>query len=138
MIIVLSMPRPTESECLLEQAAGSRRKYFINQRGEFKMLDEKNGLTDDTDDMDNTVTLTDEFGNDIEFEFLDLIEYDGEEYVVLLPREDDCTEVVILQIEENADDDEHENYLSVEDNDTLMAVFNIFKEKFKEDYNFSD
>ena len=37
--------------------------------------------------MEDFVTLTDENGNDVEFEFLDYVKYKNEEYVVLLPVE---------------------------------------------------
>ena len=37
------------------------------------------------EELDNILVLNDEEGNEVEFEFLDLIEYEGEEYVVLLP-----------------------------------------------------
>ena len=37
------------------------------------------------EEMDNIVLLTDEDGNEVKFEFLDLVELDEEEYVVLLP-----------------------------------------------------
>ena len=37
------------------------------------------------EELDNIIVLNDEDGNEVEFEFLDLIEYEGEEYVVLLP-----------------------------------------------------
>lgn len=86
----------------------------------------------------NIVVLNDENGNEVEFEFLDLIELDGEEYIILLPTDDeDDGEVVILKIEEGRSDEE-ESYSSVDDPDTLMAVFEIFKEKFKDDFNFVD
>ncbi len=88
------------------------------------------------DNLDNTIYLSDEEGNEIPFEFLDLIEYEGNEYVVLLPFEEDADEVVILQIEEV--DEETESYISVESDEILNAVFEIFKEKFKEDFNFVD
>ena len=93
---------------------------------------------DDDDDFDvsNIVTLNDAYGNDIQFEFLDLIEYEGEEYVVLMPVEDNDGQVVILLLEES-NDDEGDSYSSVEDEDTLMAVFNIFKDKFKDEFNFT-
>lgn len=35
------------------------------------------------EELDNIIILNDEDGNEVEFEFLDLIEYEGEEYVVL-------------------------------------------------------
>ena len=91
---------------------------------------------DEDFDESNIVTLNDEYGNDIQFEFLDLIEYEGEEYVVLMPLEDNDGKVVVLLLEES-DDDDGESYSSVEDEDTLMAVFNIFKDKFKDEFNFT-
>ena len=77
------------------------------------------------------------------FEFLDLIDLEDEEYVVLLPvtdeGEEDEGEVVILKVEDNDDEDsEEESYVSVEDEDTLNKVFEIFKEKFKDDFDFVD
>lgn len=93
----------------------------------------------ETEKFDNIIMLNDEKGNEVEFEFLDLIEYEGDEYVVLLPVDegDEASEVVILELEVTDNEDE-ESYVSVDDEDTLMAVFNIFKEKFKESFNFMD
>lgn len=88
------------------------------------------------EELDNIIVLNDELGNEIEFEFIDLIEYKGEEYVVLLPTEDEEGEVVILQVEDEGDD--MESYNAVEDEDTLMAVFQIFKDKFKDEFTFED
>lgn len=85
---------------------------------------------------DNIVTLNDEFGNEVQFEFLDLVEYNGEEYVVLLPADDEDGEVVILKVEEL--DDDNDSYTSVEDEDILMAVFQIFKNKFKDEFDFEE
>ena len=88
-------------------------------------------------ELDNIITLQDENGEDVRFEFLDLIEYAGNEYVVLLPVEDDDGQVVILQLEEG-DDEDVENYVGVDDDDTLNAIFAIFKEKFKDEFKFED
>ena len=85
---------------------------------------------------DNIVTLNDEFGNEVQFEFLDLVEYNGEEYVVLLPADDEDGEVVILKVEEL--DDDKDSYTSIEDEDILMAVFQIFKDKFKDEFDFEE
>ena len=100
-------------------------------------------MDENNEELDNIVTLKDEDGNDIKFEFLDLIEYQGEEYVVLLPAEEDETaepdEVVILQLEKGSDENsEEETYVSVDDENILNAVFEIFKEKFKDEFNFVD
>ncbi len=95
------------------------------------------------EDLDNIVILNDEDGNEVKFEFLDLIELDEEEYVVLLPMteegEEDEGEVVILKVEDNDNEDsEEESYVSVEDENILNKVFEIFKEKFKDDFDFVD
>ena len=91
------------------------------------------------EELDNIIILNDEEGNEVKFEFLDLIELDGEEFVVLLPTEDeeDSEEVVILKVEDS-EDDEMESYVSVDDEETLNTVFEMFKEKFKDEFNFVD
>lgn len=92
------------------------------------------------DEFDNIITLNDEDGEETQFEFLDLIEYNGQEYVVLLPAEkdpDESGEVVILMVEQ-ADDPEEESYVGVEDEATLTAVFNLFKDRWKDEFNFVD
>ena len=82
------------------------------------------------------LTLTDENGQDVNFEYLDCLEYEGVEYLVLAPEEDDSGEIVILEIEPV--DEENENYQAVEDEEVLNAVFAIFKEKFKDVLEFED
>ena len=87
------------------------------------------------EELSNIITLTDEEGNEVQLEFLDLIEYQCQEYVVLLPMDDADTEVVILQVEPGESEDE-ESYVSVDDDDLVQAVFEIFKEKFKDEVHF--
>lgn len=93
---------------------------------------------------DNIITLTDEDGKESNFELLDLVELDNEEYVVLLPVDDEESEepgeVVILKVEDSDDDsdEETESYVSVEDEEILTKVFEIFKDKFKNEFDFVD
>ena len=93
------------------------------------------------EELDNIIILNDENGNEVKFEFLDLMEYEGEEYVVLLPVEEEETEepgeVVILKLEDTESEDE-ESYVSVEDEEVLNKVFEKFKEKFEDEFNFVD
>ncbi len=95
------------------------------------------------EENDNIIVLNDENGEEVPFEFLDLIELNGEEYVVLLPVEDEeedneeAGEVVILKVEDTESEDE-ESYVSVDDDEILNKVFDIFKEKFKDEFNFVD
>lgn len=92
------------------------------------------------EELDNIIVLNDEEGKEVQFEFLDLVEYEDEEYVVLLPieeSEEDAGEVVILKVEDTESEDE-ESYVSVDDQETLNTVFEMFKEKFKDEFNFID
>ena len=82
------------------------------------------------------LTLTDENGQDVEFEYLDCIDYEGKEYLVLLPADDDANEILILEVEPV--DEENENYLAVSDEAVLNAVYGIFKEKFKDILSFEE
>jgi len=82
------------------------------------------------------LTLTDENGQDVNFEYLDCIDYEGVEYLVLMPEDENDNEVVILEVEPV--DEENENYLAVEDEAVLNAVFEIFKEKFKDVLEFEE
>lgn len=90
---------------------------------------------------DNIIILNDEDGKETKFEFLDLINYDDEQYVVLLPTEeesDEPGEVVILRVEYTDQDSDEESYVSVEDEEVLNKVFEIFKDKFKDEFDFVD
>ena len=93
------------------------------------------------EELDNLITLNDEEGKEVKFEFLDLVELDDEEYVVLLPvveeGQEEDGEVVILKLEDT-ENDEEESYVSVDDEEVLNKVFEIFKEKFKDDFDFVD
>ena len=80
------------------------------------------------------LTLTDENGQDVNFEYLDCIAYQDKEYLVLMPEGED--EIVIMEIEPV--DEENENYLAVEDEAVLDAVYGIFREKFKDILTFED
>ena len=84
----------------------------------------------------STLTLTDENGVDTEFEYLDCIEYDGKEYLLLLPLDEEESGIVILEIEPV--DEENENYLAVDDTKILDAVYSIFKDRYKDVLQFED
>ena len=82
------------------------------------------------------ITFTDENGEEVAFEYLDCIEYQGKEYLCLLPAEEEASEIVILEVQPV--DEENENYLAVEDEATLDAVYAIFKDRYKDVLNFAE
>ena len=80
------------------------------------------------------VTLVDDEGNEVEFELLDVIEYENEEYVLLIENNEDAEGVIILKIESL--DDKTENYVGIDDEEILSNVFDAFKEKYKDEFDF--
>lgn len=80
------------------------------------------------------ISLTDEEGNEVEFELVDSVDYEGKEYLILLPPDDEAAEVVILEVEPHGDD--METYVTVSDEGTLNAVYEIFKERFQDIFTF--
>jgi uncharacterized protein YrzB (UPF0473 family) len=81
------------------------------------------------------LTLADENGNETEFEYLDCIEYQGKEYLVLIPVQED-NQLVILEVVPV--DEENESYQAVEDEAILSAVYEIFKDRYKDVLTFED
>ena len=88
------------------------------------------------EEEESILTLTDENGVDMEFEYLDCIQYQGKEYLILMPLDEESAEIVILEIQPV--DEENENYLAVEDEEILNAVYEAFKERYKDVLEFAD
>lgn len=105
-------------------------------------MSENNEELENLEELDNIIVLNDEEGNEVKFEFVDLIEYENEEYVILLPAEDEESEepdeVVILKVEPSEEDEEEETYVSIDDEEVLNKVFELFKEKYKDEFDFVD
>jgi len=87
------------------------------------------------EELVNILTLTDENGEEVNFEYLDSVELEGKEYLVLMPEEE-SNEIVILEVEPV--DEETENYLSVSNEKVLNTVYGIFKERYKDVLTFED
>lgn len=89
------------------------------------------------EENDNIIVMTDVDGNEVNFELLDVMEYDDKEYLFLLPcDEEENDELAILEIIDI--DEDNTTYQSVDDDELLMTLFEIFKEKFKDEYIFAD
>ena len=82
------------------------------------------------------LSLTDEEGNEVEFELIDSVDYEGVEYLILLPPEEEASEVVILEVEPHTDGTE--SYLTVDDESVLNEVFKVFKERFADFFTFEE
>lgn len=75
----------------------------------------------------NIITLTDQYGESVRFELLDIVEYEDQEFAVLYPADGGDDELVhILRItSENLDLDEME-FEGLDDEDLINAVFDLF------------
>lgn len=81
----------------------------------------------------NMLSLLDEEGNEVLFEVLDMIEYKEENYVILLPEGEEV-DVVILKV--TAIDDTQDQFSPVESEEDVIAIFELFKERCKDDFDF--
>lgn len=90
-----------------------------------------------TNGGDEIITLYDEAGNPVDFEFLDLIMLRGEKYVVLLGDTGESDEVTILHLEGEEEGDDL-NYSGVEGENILSEVFEIFRQRNADRFNFEE
>ncbi len=92
------------------------------------------------EERDDIVVLVGEDGEEVEFEHIDTIEMNGNEYVVLLPVEDqeneEVDEVVILKVDHGEDGED--SFVTVDDEDELNSVFEEFKTRMEEEYDFEE
>ncbi len=83
------------------------------------------------------IELTDEDGETVTFEHLDTVQYKGKEYVIFIPYnedEEEVDEVVIFQIL----DQEEDCLEQVEDPDVLAGVYDLFRERNQDMFDFED
>ncbi|WP_080065992.1 DUF1292 domain-containing protein [Ruminiclostridium hungatei] len=92
------------------------------------------------EERDDIVVLVGEDGEEVEFEHVDTIEMNGNEYVVLLPVEEqeneEVDEVVILKVDHNEDGED--SFVTVDDEEELNSVFEEFKTRMEEEYDFEE
>lgn len=80
------------------------------------------------------VVLTDEDGNEVEFEHIDTVEVDGQIYMAFIPAQlavDEEAEVVILKV---VTEDDEEVLVSVEDDEEADRIFAIVMERVEDMY----
>ncbi|HLS88436.1 MAG TPA: DUF1292 domain-containing protein [Sphingobacteriaceae bacterium] len=82
-----------------------------------------------------TVVFRDENGDEIEFQVLDYIEVDGQEYVIVaMPDDDD--EAFILRVETG--EDGTETYVTIEDDDEWDTVAEAYEELLEQEDEWDD
>ena len=100
------------------------------------MADQNNTPNLEEEELESTILLTDEEGNESAYDIADYIDVDDQEYVVLVPQDEDDDEVVILRVEEQ--DEVTDIFVNEENEAILERVFEIFKDRFEDEYEFTD
>ena len=90
------------------------------------MADENKNLPEEEEEVD-VFTLTDEEGNEQQFEILGSIELDGNVYYAMTPVDEDTDEYVILRVDEEDGDDV--TLVTVDDDEEFDRVADEFEDK---------
>lgn len=88
------------------------------------------------EERDDLITLTDEEGNETDFEVIDGTEYNGKTYLMLIEAdaaEEEESEALLLRIDT---EDEEEILVSVDDEEEFNAVAALFEEQYEDDENY--
>lgn len=86
-------------------------------------------------EQENIVLLTDEDGNEVEFEHIMTLEHNGKSYVLLVPitEMEDVEEDELVIMEITTDEEGNDVYAGIEDEATMEAVFNKYLEIVEEE-----
>ena len=96
----------------------------------------------DNVDEDNLITLTDENGEEVEFEIITDYEKDGNRYFAMVPPESDnddsdIVEYVILKLAVDEETGE-EYFVSIDDDDELDDVADYFDDLFSAETDYDN
>lgn len=83
------------------------------------------------------LSLTDEDGKEIDFEYIGTVEFEGNEYYALVPLEDnDEGAYIILRAEDAGNGDV--NLVSIDDDDEYDAVADLVEDEFLSEIDYDD
>lgn len=104
------------------------------------MTDEKNLPQDQDEEEDNILELVGDDGQTVQYELLDVVPYQDQEYIVVVPttgdeETDSQVEIYLIKPDEG---EETETYVSIEDEDTEMAVYKEFQDRNRDFFDFAD
>ena len=103
-------------------------------------MNENNKNINNEEEMTDIFTLTDEDGNEIDFEVIGEYEKDGQRYFAMIPVEDesendDVCEYVILKLSKDGDE---EVLVTVDDDDELDDIADYFDDLFSQELDYDN
>lgn len=90
----------------------------------------------DNMERENVFTLTDEEGNECEFELMGELEIDDNTYLALIPLEGDEDEYVVLKVE--VDENGDELLVTIDDDDEFDRVADAFEDSFMDEIDLDE
>ncbi len=85
---------------------------------------------------ESTIILTNDDGEELTLQLLDVCEYEDKEYAIMMEETDnDEAEIYIFEVVED-EEGNNASYYDVEDDDVLEAVFDIFKDEYQDVFKF--
>lgn len=92
------------------------------------------------EEMNSIISLTDEQGNEVQFELLDVVPYNGNEYIAIVPAEEEDEEGDMVQLYRIVPDEngETETYVGLESEEELDAVYSEFQKRNADFFDFAD
>lgn len=93
-----------------------------------------------SEERENIVVLIDDEGNELNFEIMDIIEYEGNQYAAGLDADadEDAEESTVLIMKIVHANEEEDILEPVTDDNVLQSVFEIFKEHMDEEFEFEE
>ena len=102
-------------------------------------------MENNTEMEKDIINLLDEDGNEHEFEIIDNMEYNGKDYLALIPifdnpadSLDDCGELVLLRVSEDLDENGDEYLENIDDEEEFNAIAEQFMARLQDEYDFED
>ena len=80
-------------------------------------------------DKDKVIILTDDVGNEMEIEYIDSTDFEGEKYALFMPLENDDDEVIIMRYDNVSKD--YDSFVPVEDRRVLEGVYEALRKKYE-------
>lgn len=94
-------------------------------------------MADETFDFETEIfTLTDDEGNESQFELIGNLDIDSKTYVALVPAEGNDEEFVILRLD--TDDDGEEILVTIDDDDEFDKVADAFEDEFMSEFDYDE
>ena len=97
-------------------------------------------MADEIFDTEDIYTLTDEDGNENDFELIGTVEVEGVTYYALIPytedEDADVEEYIVLRVEKSEENPEEEILVSIDDDDEFDDAADYFDDLFSEEIDY--